>query len=131
MFVDASAIIAIIADEDDGAALTKRLELAGRRYTSPVAVYETSLGIIRIRNGSMAAVHSLIDDFIERLRIEIIPITADIGRSAIDAFARFGRGRHPARLNMGDCFAYACARDLDVPLLFKGDDFPQTDVTVA
>lgn len=131
MFVDASAIIAIIADEHDGAALAGRLELAERRYTSPIAVYETTLGIIRIRSASMAAVRALIDDFIERLRIEIIPVTVDIGQAAIDAFERFGRRRHPARLNMGDCFAYACSRDLDVPLLFKGDDFPQTDVTVT
>ncbi len=130
MFVDASAIIAVVADEHDGAALASRLQLAARRYTSPIAVYETTLGMIRIRNGSTAAVRALIDDFIERLRIEIIPITAEIGQAAIDAFERFGRGRHPARLNMGDCFAYACARDLNVPLLFKGDDFPQTDVTV-
>lgn len=130
MFVDASAIIAVVADEHDGAALASRLQLAARRYTSPIAVYETTLGVIRIRNGSTAAVRALIDDFIERLRIEIIPITAEIGQAAIDAFERFGRGRHPARLNMGDCFAYACARDLNVPLLFKGDDFPQTDVTV-
>ena len=56
---------------------------------------------------------------------------AEIGREALRAFERFGRGRHPARLNMGDCFAYACARALDVPLLFKGEDFAQTDIAVA
>jgi uncharacterized protein with PIN domain len=68
------------------------------------------------------------DDFLSAMRVEIIPITPDIGRGAIRAFERFGRGQHPARLNMGDCFAYACARSLDVPLLFKGDDFSQTDI---
>ena len=72
-----------------------------------------------------------IDGFIERTPVEIIPITAEIGRIAIDAFARFGRGNHPARLNMGDCFAYACARSLGVPLLAKGGDFAQTDVALA
>jgi len=56
---------------------------------------------------------------------------AEIGQTAVQAFERFGRGRHPARLNMGDCFAYACAKTLAVPLLFKGDDFSQTDVAVA
>ena len=55
----------------------------------------------------------------------------EIGRTAIKAFDRFGRGRHPARLNMGDCFAYACAKTLAVPLLFKDDDFSQTDVAIA
>ncbi len=55
----------------------------------------------------------------------------EIGRAAMDAFDRYGRGRHPARLNIGDCFAYACARTLAVPLLFKGADFSQTDIVVA
>ena len=131
MFVDASAIVAIIADEDDGTALARRLSVAQRRYTSPIAVYETILGIARIRGGPLAAVSALIDEFIQRLDIDTIPITADIGRAALAAFDRFGRGRHPARLNMGDCFAYACARELGVPLLFKGDDFSQTDVATA
>lgn len=63
--------------------------------------------------------------------IEIIPITPEIGRLAMQAFARYGRGNHPARLNMSDCFAYACARSLGVPLLFKGSDFSQTDIAVA
>ena len=65
------------------------------------------------------------------MQVEIIPITAEIGRGALTAFERYGRGRHPASLNMGDCFAYACTRALDVPILFKGDDFPLTDLTVA
>ena len=60
-----------------------------------------------------------------------MPITVEIGRNALSAFERYGRGRHPAALNMGDCFAYACARQLDIPLLFKGDDFPLTDITIA
>jgi ribonuclease VapC len=62
---------------------------------------------------------------------QVVPITEEIGRVAVEAFARFGRGNHPARLNMGDCVAYACARDLDVPLLCKGDDFAQTDIGLA
>ncbi len=62
---------------------------------------------------------------------QIVPITAEIGRMAVEAFARFGRGNHPARLNLGDCFAYACARNLGVPLLFKGTDFSQTDIATV
>ena len=69
-----------------------------------------------------------VSDFLTDSRAEI---TEEVGRDAIRAFDRFGRGRHPARLNMGDCFAYACARSLAVPLLFKGDDFSQTDIAVA
>ena len=63
--------------------------------------------------------------------MRIVPITAEIGRAALLAFERYGRGRHPAALNMGGCFAYACARTLDVPILAKGDDLPQTDILIA
>lgn len=124
-------MVAIISDESDAAALTGRLELAERRYTSAIAIYETTLDVARIRRGSIVAVRSLIDDFTTRPRIETIAVTEEIGRTALDTFDRFGRGRHPAQLNMGDCFAYACARALGVPLLFKGDDFPQTDIAAA
>lgn len=58
-------------------------------------------------------------------------IAIEIGGGAVSAFERFGKGRHRAALNMGDCFAYACARSADVPLLFKGNDFPRTDIAVA
>jgi len=63
--------------------------------------------------------------------VRVVPITVEIGRVAVAAFERYGRGRHPAALNMGDCFAYACASQLNLPILFKGDDFPQTDIAVA
>jgi ribonuclease VapC len=101
MFVDASAIIAIIADEHDAATLTRRLETAQHRYTSPIALYETTLRVVRIRNASIAAVRTVIDDFIARLRIKTIPISTQIGQAAIAAFARFGRGRHPAMSSRG------------------------------
>jgi ribonuclease VapC len=63
--------------------------------------------------------------------VQVVPLTTEIGRGALSAFERFGRGGHPAALNVGDCFAYACARELDMPLLFKGDDFLLTDITIA
>src|SRR5437016_1507640 len=123
MFLDASAIIAILAREIDEPALAARLDQSQRTYTSPIAVYETVLGIARIRNVSVTNAEAAVDQFLAAARAEIISITPEIGRAAIDAFDRYGRGRHPARLNMGDCFAYACARTLGVPLLFKADDF--------
>ena len=61
----------------------------------------------------------------------MIPVPPDAARAAIGAWARFGKGRHPAALNFGDCFAYACARLGGQPLLFKGDDFGRTDIAVA
>jgi ribonuclease VapC len=62
----------------------------------------------------------------------VVPLTDEIGRVALDAFDRYGKGRgHPAQLNMGDCFAYACARVEGAPLLYKGDDFGRTDILAA
>ena len=131
MFVDASAIVAIIAEEPDGPALAARLDQAQEGRTSPLAVYEAVLGLARKNRLSLAEAADAVDRFLADTGAEIIPITAEIGCAAIRAFARIGRGRHAAQLNMGDCFAYACARALDVPLLFKGDDFSQTDIAAT
>jgi ribonuclease VapC len=131
MFIDASAIVAIVAPEEDGPALSARLDQTDIVRTSPISIYEAVLGLARKLDISVVDAGEAVDNFIKSSQTEIIPITAEIGRVAITAFERFGRGRHPARLNMGDCFAYACARSLDVPLLFKDDDFAQTDIAVA
>jgi ribonuclease VapC len=131
MFVDASAIIAIIIGEPERVAFEARLKQADRVYTSPLAIYEAVMGVARVRSLSMGDAQTALDRFVSDVSAELVPITPEIGRAAINAFDRFGRGRHPERLNMGDCFAYACARTLGVPLLFKGDDFSQTDIAVA
>ena len=131
MFLDASALIAIIARESEAAALAGRLRQATEVHTSPIAVYEAVLGLARVGNASIQDAQTVLEQFLEQVRAKTMPISTELGRSAIAAFDRFGRGRHPARLNMGDCFAYACALHLDMPLLFKGDDFPLTDITLA
>jgi ribonuclease VapC len=131
MFLDASAIIAIIARESDAAALIGRLRQANEVHTSPIAVYEAVLGLARVGNTSIQEAEAVLERFLEEVQAQIMSISAEVGRSAIAAFDRFGKGRHPAGLNMGDCFAYACASQLDVPILFKGDDFSQTDIAVA
>ena len=128
MFIDASAMIAVIAEENDGPELATRLDQALQAQTSAIALYETTLGLVRILRITISQAEGLLSEFLASAGIDVIPISDEIGRGAIRAFERYGRGRHPARLNMGDCFAYACARALDVPLLFKGDDFPQTDI---
>ena len=131
MFLDASAMIAIIAREDDAASLTARLDQADAVFTSPIAVYESVLGLARVSGTSIADATAVLDRFLAEVNATIVPIDASRGREAIAAFARFGKGRHGAALNLGDCFVYACARTLDVPLLCKGDDFPQTDIGIA
>ena len=72
-----------------------------------------------------------LDEWLERRRIEIVPVDLALARLAADAFARFGKGRHPAALNYGDCFAYALAKANGAALLFKGTDFALTDVASA
>jgi ribonuclease VapC len=131
MFVDASAIVAIIASETDAAHYRTRLAGAGRIYASGMVIYEATLGVARNLNISVRNAQSLVDELLTQAHAEIIPITAEIGRAAIGAFERYGRGRHPAGLNMGDCFAYACASSLGMPLLYKGDDFAQTDIAAG
>ncbi len=131
MFLDASAIIGIIAREADAASLAARLGRAATVYTSPIALYEAVLGLARIGNMPPAQALPIVERFLGEVNATVIAIDAALGRDGIAASDRFGRGRHPARLNMGDCFAYACAQRLNVSLLCKGDDFPQTDAVLA
>ena len=131
MFLDASAIVAILAHESDVAILAERLSRADSVFVSAICLYEAVLGIARLRKLSLADARRNVDRFVEETQAGIVPIDADIGAIAIAAFEKFGKGRHPAGLNLGDCFAYACARQLDVPLLCEGDDFRRTDITLA
>jgi len=131
MFVDASAIIAIIAQEAEARDLSARLARADRVAVSPIALYEATTGLARKRACSIEDAASLVEEFAEATGARIIDITAAIARDAARAFGRFGRGRHRADLNMGDCFSYACARAEGLPLLFKGDDFVHTDIEAA
>jgi ribonuclease VapC len=131
MFVDASALIGIIAGEDDAESLAGRLDRSQHPRTSAVAVFEATLGLARIANCPVADGLALVDRLLSEVGVTVVPIDRDIGRGAIEAFARFGKGRHTAGLNMGDCFAYACARQIGVPLLCKGNDFPRSDIELA
>ena len=128
MFVDASAIVAILVLEADAASLQARLDEAADIHTSAIATYEATLAIARVLNISVAAAEVEVANFVSETGAQVVPITAEIGRDAVRVFERFGRGRHRAQLNMGDCFAYACGRALGVMLLYKGDDFAQTDI---
>jgi len=131
MFIDASAIVAIVARESDAAALAARLAQTSKTYVSPMCVYEAVLGLARSQNYALSDARRLVARFIDELGAEMIDIDTNIGHAALDAFERFGKGRHPAGLNLGDCFAYACARQLRVALLCKGDDFKRTDIAIG
>lgn len=131
MFLDASAMIGIIAMEDDAASLAGRLARAHRVHTSGLAIFEAAAGLARIANAPLADALSLVNRLLAEIDANVVPIGRDTAHSAIEVFDRFGKGRHPAALNMGDCFAYACARQVDVPLLCKGNDFPRTDISLG
>ena len=102
-----------------------------RTLTSPLAVWETVVALVRTRAIAFEGAEDLVRRFLVTGSVEMVPVTAAIGRLAIEASRLYGRGRHPADLNFGDCFAYACAKSQGVPLLFKGNDFSRTDIPAA
>lgn len=128
MFVDASAFVAMIAEELGWERYAAKIEGWDDVITSPLALWEAIVALTRHRSGDFDGARTLVESYLATNNIRVLPITAEIGVLAIEASKRYGRGRHPASLNFGDCFAYACARHHGVPLLFKGEDFSQTDV---
>ena len=132
MFVDASAIVAILTRELEADALADALDEARSPITSPIGVFEAALGVCRKRHASVAEAATDVCEFLEAARVRTVPITDKDSECALDAFSRYGKGRgHPAQLNLGDCFAYAVARQHRTSLLFKGDDFAKTDIQAA
>ena len=129
VFADASALTAVIAREKGHEELLARLEATPVRLTSPVGVFETVAAVARIFAISPAETRPVVLDALDALGVVVREVPAEIVGAAQDAFERYGKGqRHPAQLNMGGCFAYACARHWRVPLLYKGGDFAQTDM---
>jgi ribonuclease VapC len=129
MFVDSSALVAMIAGEVDGQTLARRLEEADFPLTSSVVVFETVLALARIRRAPVSEMLMVVLDYLERAGVETMPVTGDAHVVALGAHSLYGKGTgHPAQLNMGDCFSYALAKKAGVPLLYKGDDFAQTDL---
>jgi ribonuclease VapC len=127
--IDTSAIIAILRSEPEKDQFVDAIPGANTRLMSAVSVQEAGM-VIAGRFGGDAAWEPL-DALVSRLDLEIVPHDADLARIARHAFLRFGKGRHPAALNFGDCATYALAKSNNLPLLFKGDDFPKTDVVPA
>ncbi len=129
MFLDASAIVAIIAREPGYKLLLDRLEQAGPAVSSPIAVWEAAIALSRIGGQPPVTETTRVRDLLSQIDAAIMPVTEEIGHAAVLAFQRYGKSTgHPARLNLGDCFAYAMAKDLGTAILYKGDDFAQTDL---
>jgi ribonuclease VapC len=129
MFVDASALVAILLGEAGAEQLSARIEASDRPMTSAIALYETVLAISRVHARGLTDAESKVRAFVHLARVTVEPIGEQASSLAIAAYAAYGKGRgHPARLNLGDCFAYAMAKQHGVPLLYKGDDFSRTDL---
>ncbi|MBI1405747.1 MAG: PIN domain-containing protein [Caulobacter sp.] len=133
MIVDSSAAIAILFEEPSRAALLDRLakEPPGQRLMSAANYLETGAVIVaRIDRPELA--QSFLETLLDLSGIQVTPLTEDQARIGVQARVRFGRGSgSAAKLNLGDCYAYALAKDLDAPLLFIGDDFSHTDIRPA
>lgn len=123
--LDTSALVAILQSEPGAEMILSALEAADLRYVSAASVVEAGI-VLQARFGDHG--ERELDLLIQRAEVEIVPVTPDHADLARQAFRRFGKGRHPAGLNFGDCFAYALAAALDARLLFTGGDFGRTDM---
>lgn len=129
MFVDASIIVAIVKPERDGQSLAAALDQVQSPFTSPIAIVEAVMSLGKEKKIPPGNAQSEVREFLRLGRVSVRPIDEATSDLAIDAHARYGkRSGHRARLNMGDCFAYAMAKQHGVPLLYKGDDFALTDL---
>ena len=131
MFLDASALCSMICGEDDAPFLAAKLRTAELSLTSPLAIWEAVANVSRILAIDDEHAQRLVEQFIAEFTIVTTAIEPAMTSLALDGRRRFGKGRHPAALNFGDCFAYACARHHNVPLLSKRIEFSLTDIDAA
>jgi ribonuclease VapC len=128
MIIDTSAVLAILLEEPEEEDFLEMVANADVRMMSAASVLETGI-VLEGRNGEAAGRE--FDLFVNQAKIEVIPVDLDQVETARIAWRKYGKGRHPAALNFGDCFAYALAKVLGEPLLAKGRDFPQTDILMC
>lgn len=131
LFVDASAIVAMIAKEPEARSFGERVDWEQDRITSATAVWEAVRGVEGARKVDFEEARALVADFLREARLRIVPIGSEEAELALDAHQRYGRAVHPAKLNFGDCFAYACTKRHGAEILFKGEDFIHTDLRDA
>jgi ribonuclease VapC len=131
VFIDASAMISMMAGESDADELADRLEANRPGLCSAVSIWETIAGLCRSYMFAVPSARSAVQDFMEVNDLRLVAIGEREFDLAVHAYAGFGKGKHPAGLNLGDCFAYACAKANRAKLLFKGEDFVKTDIARA
>jgi ribonuclease VapC len=130
MFVDASALLAMLLDEDEARILAARLQSASQRLTSPVAALQAAEGVAAALGLSAADSEVAVREFLALMGIKVVSLPAQLVAPAAEALGRFGPGR-PAGLTRDDCLAYAAARYYRLPLLYKGGHFAATDIEAA
>ncbi len=128
MVIDSSALIAVLMMEPEARAIAEAIAKDPKRLVSAVSVLETGI-VVEARYGPAGGRE--LDLLLHRCRIDTIPFTSEHVELAREAYRQFGKGSHPAGLNLGDCAAYALAQFSGEPLLFKGNDFGRTDVQVV
>ncbi|QGM46978.1 type II toxin-antitoxin system VapC family toxin [Methylocystis heyeri] len=128
MMIDASAFLAILLEEPEGPEMAQRIACAKAPYTSPVVVYETCVRLMNARQIAPEEAQDIMRALLDEAAVRVVPITESMTAAALGAFEKYGKSRHPAALNFGDCFAYACARAYRARLLFTGEDFSQTNI---
>jgi ribonuclease VapC len=128
VILDSSVVVAVLRAEPEAPEFVRAIEASQSRHISAVSYVEAA---IVIDSGKDAVASRRFDDFFRVARIAIEPVTPQQAEIARHAYRDFGKGRHKAGLNFGDCFTYALAKEMDEPLLFKGNDFAHTDVEVA
>jgi ribonuclease VapC len=128
MVIDSSALLSIILGEPDRREFLRLLSESETRLLSAANALETAI-VVESRLGPTGGLE--LDQFLHRTEVEIVAVDAEHFSAARQAWRKFGKGRHPAALNFGDCFAYALSKISGEPLLAKGSDFPQTDLTLV
>lgn len=128
LFLDASATVAMLALEPDSATLADRAADYDTLMMSPMSIWETVSGLHRSHRFDIVEARKQLRDMIGENEIVVVSIGPAESELALDAYARFGKGINLAGLNMGDCFAYACAKANDARLLYKGKNFDRTDL---
>lgn len=128
MFVDSSVIVAILSKEPDATAFAKRIKF-GECLTSALVILESTMRLSSKLRIDPIEVAGLVELFLREADMKLVPMDGPVARLAVEAFAKYGKGRgHKAQLNLADCLSYACAKAQGVDLLYKGNDFAQTDL---
>jgi ribonuclease VapC len=128
MVLDTSALVAIVLKEPAGDLIRTKIEAAATSGIPAPALVEAAMVLSRRIGGDPIP---LLTQLLDALEIQVIPLNGEHSRLAVQAFLRFGKGRHPAALNFGDCMVYAVASLANQPLLYIGNDFAQTDLKPA